>query len=166
MQHDAFPYDTPVVRTDGTTTTLGEHRGRVLLVVNTASQCGFTPQYEGLQRLHERFHDQGLDVLAFPCNQFGNQGPETGAAIGAFCTDRFGVGFPVFERIEVNGAGAHPLFRHLKGAAPGWLGTQAIKWNFTKFLVDRSGRVAGRYGPMVPPERLEEPVRRLLERHS
>ncbi len=137
-------------------------RGQVLLVVNTASQCGYTPQYQGLQALYEKFHPQGLSILGFPCNQFGAQEPGDEAAIGAFCEKNFGVNFPMFAKIDVNGPNAHPLYDFLKREKPGLFLTEAIKWNFTKFLVDRDGQVVGRYAPGVKPEDLEKPITKLL----
>lgn len=128
--------------------------GRVRLVVNTASRCGFTPQLAGLQALHVRYAQRGLVVLGFPCNQFGGQEPGTPAQIGEFCTRRYGVGFPMMTRCDVNGPGTHPLFGWLKAQAPGMLGTRAIQWNFTKFLVGRDGGVIARYAPTQPPESL------------
>ncbi len=139
-------------------------RGQVVLVVNTASRCGFTPQYAGLQQIHQRYRDRGFEVLGFPCNQFGRQEPGTADEIGTFCERNYGVSFPMFAKIEVNGPGAHPLFRWLKGEAPGILGIGAIKWNFTKFLVGRDGRVFKRYAPRTPPDHLVPDIERLLER--
>ena len=147
----------------GTEASLSDHAGKVLLIVNTASKCGFTPQYAGLQKLHEKYHDQGLVVMGFPCNQFGQQEPGDAQDITRFCETSYGVGFPMFGKVEVNGAGAHPLFRHLKSAAPGLLGSEAIKWNFTKFLVDRGGSVVKRYAPQTAPEDLQEDIERLLK---
>ena len=141
---------------------LAEYRGRVLLVVNTASQCGFTPQYGGLEALQQRYGPRGFTVLAFPCNQFGRQEPGDAAEIASFCTTKYDVTFPVFAKIAVNGAEADPLFRHLKQAAPGALGTEAIKWNFTKFLVGRDGRVVARYAPATAPEKLSAEIEKLL----
>ncbi len=137
-------------------------RGKVLLIVNTASQCGLTPQYEGLQRLHEAYHGRGLEVLGFPCNQFGKQEPGGSDEIGRFCELNYGVGFTLFDKVEVNGEGAHPLFRFLKREAPGVLGTERIKWNFTKFLVDRTGRVVARFAPATRPDALRKHIERLL----
>ena len=131
---------------------LSAYDGKVLLIVNVASECGFTNQYEGLQKLHEQFHEKGLQVLGFPCNQFGGQESGTDEAIQSFCTGSFGVQFPVFAKIEVNGANADPLYVHLKKSAPGILGTEMIKWNFTKFLVSRTGKVLKRYAPNDKPE--------------
>jgi glutathione peroxidase len=137
-------------------------RGRVLLIVNTASQCGFTPQYAGLEALHKKLEPQGLTVLGFPCNQFGAQEPGSAEEIGAFCEKNYGVTFPMFAKIDVNGANAHQLFQYLTQAKPGILGTEAIKWNFTKFLIDRDGEPVARYAPQTKPEELEEPIRKLL----
>jgi glutathione peroxidase len=139
---------------DGVARMLGDFAGRALLIVNVASQCGFTPQYTGLEALHRRFRERGFAVLGFPCDQFGHQEPGDEAAIRKFCTDRYDVTFPMFAKVEVNGANAHPLFQTLKHEAPGLLGTQAIKWNFTKFLVDRQLRVVRRYAPSEKPEKL------------
>ena len=137
-------------------------RGKVLLIVNTASKCGFTPQYAGLQKLHEDLHQQGLVVLGFPCNQFGGQEPGEGESIVEFCERNYGVTFPMFEKIDVNGNDAHPLFKRLKAEAPGVLGSEAIKWNFTKFLVARDGKVFKRYAPNTSPEALRGDLERLL----
>ena len=137
-------------------------RGRVLLIVNTASACGFTPQYAGLEALYEKLHGEGLTILGFPCNQFGAQEPGSEAEIGAFCQKIYGVTFPMFAKIEVNGARAHPLYQYLKDAKPGVLGTEAIKWNFTKFLIGRDGEPVARYAPNTKPEELEAPIRKLL----
>ncbi|WP_070106837.1 glutathione peroxidase [Burkholderia plantarii] len=146
----------------GSEVSLDAYRGQVLLIVNTASECGFTPQYAGLQQLHERFGARGLAVLGFPCNQFGGQEPGDAAQIGAFCEQRFGVTFPLFEKIDVKGEHAHPLFRYLTDEAPGLLGTKMIKWNFTKFLVDRSGDVVKRYAPQTKPDEIAEDIEKLL----
>ncbi len=137
-------------------------RGRVLLIVNTASACGFTPQYAGLQALYEKYESRGLTVLGFPCNQFGAQEPGDEAAIGAFCQKNYGVSFPMFAKVEVKGPGAHPLFQYLTQAKPGILGTEAIKWNFTKFLVDRDGDPVARFAPQTTPADLEKPIEKLL----
>jgi glutathione peroxidase len=147
---------------EGGTRPLAMYRGSVLLVVNTASRCGFTPQYEGLEALQRRYGPRGFQVLAFPCNQFGKQEPGDAAEIANFCTTKYEVSFPVFGKIEVNGAGADPVFRFLKHAAPGALGTEAVKWNFTKFLVGRDGRVVARYAPATAPEKLAGEIERLL----
>ncbi len=147
---------------EGREVALSNFTGQVLLVVNTASKCGFTPQYAGLQALYDRYKDRGFAVLGFPCNQFGAQEPGDAAEIGAFCERNYGVGFPMFAKVEVNGPGAHPVFKHLKRAAPGLLGSQAIKWNFTKFLVDRNGKVVERFAPTTRPEDLTSAIERLL----
>ena len=147
---------------DGSQTSLAQYSGKVLLIVNTASKCGFTPQYQGLQALYDRYAAQGLEVLAFPCNQFGSQEPGDAAAIGEFCETNYGVRFPLFAKIDVNGPQADPLFEFLKSSAPGILGTQAIKWNFTKFLVGRDGKVFNRYAPATKPEELDADIQTLL----
>ena len=147
---------------EGKAVALKKYKGKVLLVVNTASNCGFTPQYKGLQALYGRYHAKGLEVLGFPCNQFGEQEPGDAEEIGAFCERNYGVAFPMFEKIEVNGDGAHPLYKWLTSAAPGLLGSEAIKWNFTKFLVDRDGQVFKRYAPQASPESLADDIEALL----
>lgn len=141
---------------------LSDYRGRVLLIVNTASQCGFTPHYAGLEQLHRDLGPRGLSVLGFPCNQFGAQEPGDAAEIADFCTRTYGVTFPIFAKIEVNGPGAAPVFVWLKDQARGLLGTRAIKWNFTKFLVDREGGVRARYAPRTRPEAIRHDIERLL----
>ncbi len=141
---------------------LAEYRGKVLLIVNTASQCGFTPQYAGLERLWLDYRDRGLVVVGFPCNQFGDQEPGSSAEIGAFCQKNFGVSFPLAAKIDVNGPEAHPLFIFLAEQAPGLLGSKAIKWNFTKFLVDRGGTGVSRFAPTTKPEDLVSEIERLL----
>lgn len=158
---NAFDFSATAI--DGTPVDLSRYRGKVLLIVNTASECGFTPQYAGLEQLYRAYRERGLEVLGFPCNQFKHQEPGTEAEIGAFCEKNFGVSFPLFAKIDVNGANAHPLYRHLKREAPGVLGTQAIKWNFTKFLVDREGRVK-RYAPRTKPEEITADIEALLGR--
>ena len=147
---------------DGQDVPLAEYRGQVLLIVNTASKCGFTPQYAGLETLYEKLHPKGLTILGFPCNQFGQQEPGSESEIGTFCMKNYGVSFPMFAKIDVNGEAAHPLWRFLKAAKRGILGTPAIKWNFTKFLVDRQGDVVARYAPLTKPETLEAPIAKLL----
>ena len=147
---------------DGQDVPLAEYRGQVLLIVNTASKCGFTPQYAGLETLYEKLHPKGLTVLGFPCNQFGQQEPGSESEIGAFCMKNYGVSFPMFAKVDVNGEAAHPLWRFLKAAKRGILGTPAIKWNFTKFLIDRKGDVVARYAPLTKPETLEAPIAKLL----
>ncbi len=159
---EASVFDYRINRADGVAMPLSEFRGKVLLLVNTASQCGFTPQYAGLQALHDAFAERGFSVIAFPCNQFGAQEPGTADEIQRFCSTRFGVAFPITEKIEVNGGSAHPLFRYLTSAAPGVLGTEAIKWNFTKFLVDRDGHVVERFAPTTRPEQLVDKIEALL----
>ncbi len=145
---------------------LDRYRGRVLLVVNTASACGFTPQYAELEHLFRAYRERGLEVLGFPCNQFGHQEPGSDADIGAFCQRNYGVSFPMFSKVEVNGPAAHPLFVFLKQQAPGVLGTQAIKWNFTKFLVRRDGQAYRRYAPRTPPGLLTEDIEKLLAQQA
>ena len=144
-------YDITALRNDGTAQSLGDYRGQVLLIVNTASRCGFTPQYKGLQALQERFGPRGFQVLAFPCNQFGGQEPGSDSDIRGFCDTRYRISFPLFAKIDVNGSGAHPLYAFLKGRKGGLL-TSAIKWNFTKFLVGRDGAVLERFPPTTTPE--------------
>ncbi|WP_323072249.1 glutathione peroxidase [Mycetohabitans endofungorum] len=141
---------------------LERYRGKVLLIVNTASECGFTPQYAGLQALYERYAARGLEILGFPCNQFGKQEPGDAQQIGAFCEKNYRVKFPMFDKIDVNGAHAHPLYRYLTEEAPGVLGTEAIKWNFTKFLIDREGRPVKRYAPVTKPDAIEPDIEKLL----
>jgi glutathione peroxidase len=155
-------YEIDLTTIDGQTQKLGAYAGKALLVVNVASRCGFTPQYQGLEALWRRYRERGLAVLAFPCDQFGHQEPGDEAEIKRFCAGTYDVGFPLFAKIEVNGKGAHPLYRALKAAAPGLIGTQAIKWNFTKFLADRRGEVVRRYAPTVKPEDLAHEIEALL----
>ena len=147
---------------NGETISLDRYRGKVLLIVNTASECGFTPQYAGLQKLHEEYAARGLEVLGFPCNQFGKQEPGDATQIGSFCEKNYGVSFPMFEKIDVNGANAHPLYRYLTGEAPGLLGLEGIKWNFTKFLVGRDGTVVKRYAPVTKPDAITGDIEKLL----
>jgi len=148
----------------GGSKTLADLPARAWLVVNTASKCGFTPQYQGLEQLWQRYRDQGLMVLGFPCNQFGGQEPGAEAEISQFCELNFGVTFPLFRKVDVNGPQAHPLFTALKQRAPGVLGSKGIKWNFTKFLVDASGQQVRRYAPATRPEKLESDIQALLGR--
>jgi glutathione peroxidase len=155
--------DIPLKTIEGGARTLGSFAGQALLIVNVASQCGFTPQYAGLEALHRRFRERGFAVLGFPCDQFGHQEPGDEAAIRKFCTDKYDVTFPMFAKIEVNGANVHPMFQTLKKEAPGLLGTQAIKWNFTKFLVDRQFRVVRRYAPSEKPEKLAQDIEAALD---
>lgn len=147
---------------DGQTQKLDSYAGKVLLVVNVASKCGFTPQYKGLEALWRKYKDQGLVVLGFPCDQFGHQEPGDENEIKNFCSLSYDVSFPMFAKIEVNGANAHPLYRHLKHEAPGLLGSEAIKWNFTKFLIGKDGKVVKRYGSMDTPEKIDGDIARLL----
>jgi glutathione peroxidase len=151
---------------DGRVVCLDEFRGKVLLIVNTASQCGFTPQYSGLEELYRTYKKRGFQVLGFPCNQFGRQEPGSAAEIGAFCKTEHGVSFPIFEKIDVNGANADPLYKFLKHAKPGLLGAfgvERIGWNFTKFLIDRKGNVAGRFSPSTAPRTLAAKIEKLLD---
>jgi len=152
----------PVTAVDGTTTDLSAHAGKVLLIVNTASKCGFTPQYAALEALYRCYADRGFAVLGFPCNQFGAQEPGDATEISNFCSLTYDVTFPIFAKVDVNGGNAAPLFRHLKHEAPGVLGSESIKWNFTKFLVDREGKVVGRYAPTTKPEDIAKDVEALL----
>jgi len=146
----------------GGTKSFADYAGKVLLVVNTASKCGFTPQYAGLEVLYQRFKDRGFVVLGFPCNQFGAQEPGSADAIATFCATNYGVSFPLFARIDVNGEHTHALYQHLKKSAPGLLGIEAIKWNFTKFLIDRDGEVIARYAPATAPEAIARDIEALL----
>ena len=155
-------YDFKANGLDGKTVDLAQYKGKVMLIVNTASNCGFTPQYKGLEAVYEQFKERGVVVLGFPCNQFGAQEPGTAEEIGAFCERNFGVTFPLFEKVDVNGDQAHPLFEHLKAQAPGLLGSKAIKWNFTKFLVKKDGTVHDRYAPTTKPEEMLAEIEKLL----
>ena len=152
-----------VTAIDGETFSLERYRGRPLLIVNVASRCGMTPQYAGLESLYRKFKDRGLVVLGFPCNQFGGQEPGSAQEIGAFCRQEYDITFPMFMKVDVNGPNAHPLFRFLKSQKKGLLGTEAIKWNFTKFLVDRDGNVIARFGPRETPEQFEPDIERVLQ---
>jgi glutathione peroxidase len=155
-------YDFKVISPDGAEVSLDRYRGKVLLIVNTASRCGFTPQYQGLEDLYRRYRNRGLVVLGFPCNQFGAQEPGSAEDIRSFCTVNYGVSFPMFAKIEVNGEQADPLYKYLKGQAKGILGSTAIKWNFTKFLVNRQGEIVDRYGSATKPEQLAPAIESLL----
>jgi glutathione peroxidase len=155
-------YDFEVNRLNGDPVKLSEYQGKTLLIVNTASQCGFTPQYRGLETLYDKFKARGLEVLGFPCNQFGKQEPGSSSEIAEFCSVNYGVTFPIFEKIDVNGKDTHPLYRHLKREARGVLGSEPIKWNFTKFLVNREGEVVGRYGSTTKPEQIEADIEAVL----
>lgn len=156
-------YNYEAASLEGQNRKLEEYRGKVLLIVNTASQCGLTPQLEGLEALYKKYQDKGLEVLGFPCNQFAQQEPGDAADIQAFCMKNYGVTFPMFQKIEVNGDSAHPLYMFLKKQARGVLGTEKIKWNFTKFLVDRQGKVIKRFAPATKPEKLEQAIIAALE---
>ncbi len=156
-------YDFEAKTIDGKSQPLGDYRGKTLLIVNVASQCGFTPQYKGLEAMWRKLRDRGVVILGFPCDQFGHQEPGTEAEIVEFCGLKYDVTFPMFAKIEVNGEGAHPLFQHLKAAKKGILGSEAIKWNFTKFLVDRNGTVVARYGSRDVPEAIEADIIPLLD---
>lgn len=159
--HDMSFYDYSAKLNSGTEKKLKDYKGKVLLVVNTASQCGFTPQYKGLQELYGKYKGQGFEVLAFPCDQFGHQEPGSDAEIKSFCEVNYGVDFPLFSKIEVNGENAHPVYKFLKSEKGGLLG-DAIKWNFTKFLVDKEGKVVERYAPTTPPDRISGDIEREL----
>jgi glutathione peroxidase len=147
----------------GEEVSLGQYDGKVLLIVNTASECGFTPQYAGLQKLYDTYAARGLAVLGFPCNQFGKQEPGDAEHIGSFCEKNYGVTFPMFDKVDVNGANAHPLFRYLTGEAPGLLGLEAIKWNFTKFLIGKDGELVKRFAPATKPQDLSREIEALLK---
>jgi glutathione peroxidase len=155
-------YDFQATSIDGEHISLDGYRGNVLLVVNVASRCGFTPQYAGLERLYDAHHEEGFVVLGFPCNQFGGQEPGSSSEIKNFCETRYSITFPLFGKIDVNGPNAHPLYEFLKGERPGILGTRRIKWNFTKFLVDRQGRPIRRYAPQDKPESIERDIKAAL----
>lgn len=158
----ATVYDFSATSLDGENVDLSQYKGKVLLIVNVASKCGFTPQYDGLQKLYEEYKDRGFAVLGFPCNQFGRQEPGSADEIKEFCSLTFNVDFPMFEKIDVNGNDAHPLYRFLKSEKPGILGSEAVKWNFTKFLVDRDGQVVKRFAPNDKPEDLKADIEALL----
>jgi glutathione peroxidase len=157
-------YNFNVATITGEEQSMSIYQGKVLLIVNVASECGFTPQYEGLQKLYDSYKDQDFEVLAFPCNQFGAQEPGSSKQIQNFCKVNFGVTFPLFAKIDVNGENAHPLYVYLKDTAPGILGTKNIKWNFTKFLVDKEGNVIKRYGSSTKPEKITKDIEALLKR--
>ena len=158
----ASVYDFTVKNIRGKDVKLDTYKGKALLIVNTASECGFTPQYKGLEKLYEKLHDKGLEILGFPCNQFGAQEPGTEKEIATFCEANYGVTFPMFAKIDVNGDDTAPLYKFLKKQKPGLLGSEAIKWNFTKFLVDRNGKVVRRYAPTDKPESIEADIAALL----
>lgn len=156
------PFDLTIPLLDETPQPMEAYRGKLLLIVNVASQCGFSPQYAGLETLYRRYREAGLVILGFPCNQFGSQEPGSADEIASFCQRNYGVSFPIFSKIEVNGPGTHPLYAYLKAAQPGLLGSEAIKWNFTKFLVGADGKVLRRYAPTDTPEQIEQDVKALL----
>ena len=155
-------YDFEVELLEGQPQKLAAYQDKVLLIVNTASQCGLTPQFEGLEQLYQDYQQQGLVVLGFPCNQFAQQDPSSNAEIGSFCQRNYGVSFPMFAKVDVNGATAHPLYQYLTAEAKGILGTQRIKWNFTKFLINQKGEVIKRYSPIIKPEKIAKDIQRLL----
>jgi glutathione peroxidase len=155
-------YDITVKTIRGEEKSMADYKGKVLLIVNTASKCGFTPQYKELQELYDEYKDKGFEVLGFPCNQFGHQEPGSESEIESFCQLNYGVTFPMFAKVDVNGANAHPLFVYLTEKAPGILGTKAIKWNFTKFLVDKNGNVISRFAPQTKPSELKQEIEKLL----
>ena len=155
-------YDIEVTNIKGEKNTLEPFKGKVLLIVNTASKCGFTPQFKGLEKLYEQYKDQGLEILGFPCNQFLSQDPGTDGQISEFCELNYGVTFPMFSKVEVNGDNAHPLFQLLKTEAKGLLGSEKIKWNFTKFLVNAQGEVLKRYAPKTEPKEIEDDIKALF----
>ena len=147
---------------EGDTKQMSDYEGKVLLIVNTASKCGFTPQFAGLEKAYEKYKDQGFEVLGFPCNQFGGQDPGSNDEIGAFCQRNYGVDFPMFAKVDVKGPEAHAIFRYLTREAKGILGSESIKWNFTKFLVSKDGKVLNRYAPTTKPESIEEDIEKAL----
>ena len=155
-------YDFEAQTIDGHTVALSDYQGKVLLIVNTASACGFTPQFAGLEKVHQEFASQGLVVLGFPCNQFGSQDPGSNEEIGTFCQKNYGVSFPMMAKTEVNGAQAHPLYQWLKTQAPGVLGSEGIKWNFTKFLIAKNGTTVKRYGSMDTPASISQAIAQAL----
>lgn len=156
-------YDFETTTINGTAGTLADYRGKVLLIVNTASKCGLTPQFEGLEALYQTYRDRGLEILGFPCNQFREQDPGSNSEILEFCQMNYGVSFPMHQKIEVNGSNTHPLFKHLKQEAPGLLGSKSIKWNFTKFLIGRDGGVVRRFSPATKPKQLAQAIEAALQ---
>lgn len=160
MAEDFYSFN--VKKADGSQQTMGEYKGKVVLVVNVASKCGFTPQYDGLEKLYQKYKEKGLVILGFPCNQFGKQEPGSNEEIQKFCRLTYGVDFPIMAKVDVNGDSADPLYAWLKKSSPGILGTEAIKWNFTKFLVSRSGKVIDRYSSQTKPENLEQHIEKAL----
>ena len=157
-------YDYTVKDSQGKDMLMSQFKGKAMLIVNTASKCGLTGQYEGLENIYEKYQAKGLEILGFPCNQFGGQEPGTDTEIQEFCQLKFGIKFPVYGKIDVNGDDAHPLFKYLKSEAPGLLGSKSIKWNFTKFLVDKDGKVLKRFAPKDTPQKIEAEVRALIEK--
>ena len=155
-------YEFSATNIKGQEVNLSDYQDKVLLIVNTASKCGFTPQYDGLQELHSKFKDSGFSVLAFPCNQFGGQEPGSSEEIQEFCTVNFGINFPIFEKVDVKGKDAHPLFKYLTSEKRGLLGTESIKWNFTKFLIDKEGKPIARFAPNTAPEKISQEIESLL----
>lgn len=162
MNQSIYSLNLTLIDIDKKQVKLSDFKGKVLLIVNVASKCGFTPQYQGLEKLYRKYKDKGFEILAFPCNQFGNQEPGTNEEIKEFCTTNYNVTFRLFDKIEVNGPNTHPLYKFLKDAKPGLMGTKDIKWNFTKFLVDRNGFVIDRYAPQTTPESIEKDIEKLL----
>ncbi|MCQ4086746.1 glutathione peroxidase [Saccharibacillus sp. JS10] len=146
----------------GTEVKLSDYQGKVVLIVNTASKCGFTPQFQGLQELYDKYHDRGLEILGFPSNQFKEQDPGSNEEILEFCQLNYGVQFPMFEKVDVKGENAHPLFRYLSDEAPGLMGSKSVKWNFTKFLIDKEGKPVKRFAPQTSPDQLEKDIEKLL----
>ncbi len=155
-------YDFQAELLEGEQKNLADYQGKVLLVVNTASQCGLTPQFEGLEKLYQDYQQQGLVILGFPCNQFANQDPSNNEEIGSFCQRNYGVSFPMFAKVEVNGSNAHPIYKYLTSEAKGILGSESIKWNFTKFLINQNGKVIKRYSPTTKPEKIGKDIQKLL----
>lgn len=155
-------YDFQAEMLEGEQKNFSEYQGKVLLIVNTASQCGLTPQFEGLEQLYQDYQSKGLIILGFPCNQFAHQDPLTNEEIGGFCQRNYGVSFPMFAKVDVNGSTAHPLYQHLTAEAKGILGSQKIKWNFTKFLINQEGKVIKRYAPLIKPEKIAKDIQKLL----
>ncbi|WP_191561036.1 glutathione peroxidase [Metabacillus idriensis] len=159
-------YDIKIKTINGVEQSMSEFKGKVLVIVNTASKCGFTPQYKALQELYETYQSEGLEILGFPCNQFMSQEPGNEEEIKSFCELNYGVTFPMYAKVDVNGSDAHPLFNHLTKEAPGVLGSKAVKWNFTKFLVDKNGKAAERFSPNTDPKEMEEKIQQLLKEEA